>query len=221
MTTSKDLLIVTMDMPSHLPVERGDLSLALAGAEAVDLLAAGAIRVETDRIVPGTPRRALGDPLLDEAAAAVVREKPYEVVDAWLWRRGRGLAQSYLDAMEAAGLLARESWRRWLVVRNSRLMLLDSAERRRAHHRWNADEPVLAGLATTIGVTDHRAEEESPQVGDAGAGDLGADDAPAGDTGVAAVLSAVAEAVAELAAERERRDGRLLDAAADNVRRGY
>jgi len=206
MTTPQDLLIVAMDMPSARPVEQGDLSLALAGAEAVDLLAAGAIRVETDRIVPGPPRRALGDPLLDEAAASVVREKPYEVVDAWLWRRGRRLAQAYLDAMEAGGLLARESRRQWLVVRSSRLVLVDSAERRRAHHRWNADEPVLAVLASVIGVTDRGVQEAA---------------APVGDDGVAAVLLAVAEAVIELAAERERRDRRLGDAAADNVRRGY
>jgi Golgi phosphoprotein 3 (GPP34) len=216
MTTPQDLLIVTMDVPAARPVERGDLSLALAGAEAVDLLGAGAIRVEADRIVPAGPagpgvRGELGDALLDDAAASLVREEPYEPVGEWLWRRGRGLAEAYLDAMEGGGLLARESRRRWKVVRSSQLVLVDCAERRRAHHRWTADEPVLAELATAIGVGDRRTDEASPSGGIA----------PVGDAAVATVLLAVTEAVAELSEERRRRAHRLQDAAADNVRRGY
>ncbi|MFI1097387.1 GPP34 family phosphoprotein [Streptomyces sp. NPDC020917] len=208
MTTPRDLVIVAMDMPSSGPVEHGDLSLALAGAEAVDLLGAGAIRVADGRLVP-VPRPAgppageqPADPLLAAAAAALVQEPPYEPLGDWLWRRGRGLARTYLDAMQENGLLVRENRRRWLVVRNSRLVLVDSAARRRAHHRRRADEPVLATLAAAIGV-------------------VGGDAAPASDEATASVLGAVADAVAELSAERQRRARRLEDAAADNVRRGY
>lgn len=207
MTTARDLVIVAMDMPSSGPVEHGDLSLALAGAEAVDLLGAGAIRVADGRLVPvpppaGPAAAEPADPLLAAAAAALVPEPPYEPVGDWLWRRGRGLARTYLDAMQETGLLVRESRRRWLVVRNSRLVLVDSAARRRAHHRRRADEPVLAALAAAIGV-------------------VGGDALPASDEATASVLGAVADAVAELSEERLRRARRLEDAAADNVRRGY
>lgn len=54
MTTAKDLFIIAMD-PAH-SVGQGDLSLALAGAELIDLVGAGAVVVDGDRIVPGSPR---------------------------------------------------------------------------------------------------------------------------------------------------------------------
>ncbi|SEN04202.1 GOLPH3/VPS74 family protein [Actinacidiphila rubida] len=203
MTTPRDLLIVAMDMPSGRTIERGDLSLALAGAEAVDLLAAGAIRLADERMVPGRAC-ALGDALLDAAAASVAESPPDEPVGEWLWRRGRGLAGAYLDAMEAAGLLTREARRRWLV-RSTSLLLVDSAARSRARHRNAADEPVLAGLAATIGLTPPHRDGVPPIT----------------DSAAAAVLAAVTEAVTELSEERLRRDRRLADAAADNVRRGY
>ncbi|MFE2449883.1 GPP34 family phosphoprotein, partial [Streptomyces sp. NPDC059426] len=53
MTTPRDLLIVTLDVAPMRPLERGDLSLALAGAELIDLLDAEARGIEDDRIVPG------------------------------------------------------------------------------------------------------------------------------------------------------------------------
>ena len=78
MTTPRDLLIVAMDMEKVRPVEQGDLSLALAGAEVLDLLAAGALGLDGDLLVPGD-RPATGDRLLDEAA---------DVGDRHLARRG-------------------------------------------------------------------------------------------------------------------------------------
>ncbi|WP_425276349.1 hypothetical protein [Streptomyces carpinensis] len=42
MTTARDLALVALSLPSDRAVERGGLSLALAGAEAVDLLKSGA-----------------------------------------------------------------------------------------------------------------------------------------------------------------------------------
>lgn len=38
MTTPQDLFLVSVDVPGARPVEQGDLSLALAGAELIDLL---------------------------------------------------------------------------------------------------------------------------------------------------------------------------------------
>ncbi|NEA49510.1 GPP34 family phosphoprotein, partial [Streptomyces sp. SID10815] len=85
MTTPRDLLIVALDVPGTRPVEQGDLSLALAGAELADLLAAGRVALDGERVVPGSAS-ATGDRMLDEAVAALVREAPYEPVGDWLWR---------------------------------------------------------------------------------------------------------------------------------------
>lgn len=46
MTTAHDLTIVSLEVPSDYPVERGDLSLALAGAELIDLLEAGTVALD-------------------------------------------------------------------------------------------------------------------------------------------------------------------------------
>jgi hypothetical protein len=208
MTTPQDLMIVAMDMPSSRYVERGDLSLALAGAELIDLLRAGAVRLDHDRIVPDAaqnPPQPAADHLLDDAAAALVREEPHESVDDWLWRRGRGLTTAYLAAFEAEGQVTRQRLRHWLLFRTSRAVLLDSPARRRAGARWAADEPVLAALAVGVGIRDKR-NDDSPSVTD--------DDA-------ARVLAAVTDALAELADERQRRAHKLDDAAKTNYRRGY
>ncbi|MFD5763488.1 GPP34 family phosphoprotein [Streptomyces sp. NPDC127044] len=96
MTTARDLALITLGMPTDLPVAQGDLSLALAGAEAVDLLENGALSLDGDRMVPG-PRVATGDRLLDQADASLTRREPYETVDDRLWRRGSELAAAYVD----------------------------------------------------------------------------------------------------------------------------
>ena len=217
MTTARDLLTVTMDMPSTQSVERGDLSLALAGAETIDLLRLRAVTLGHDRLVPGAAG-AIDDRLLTEAAASLVRQKPYETVEDWLWRRGRGLPTAYLAAFEDEGQLTRQRQRRWLVFGGSRMVLVDSPARRRAAHRWAADEPVLAALAASIGVR-----------GAAPAADPGTDPDPAGapdmpdvpDEDASDVLAAVDRAVAELTAERQRRARRRDDARANTLRRGY
>jgi hypothetical protein len=204
MTTPRDLLFVTFDMDSVRPVERGDLSLGLAAAELIDLLAAGAVAVDGDRVVPGQ-RLALHDALLDEAVSSLDREPPYEPVGEWLWRRGRDLSAHYLDVFSAEGQLTREEGRRWVVLKSSRTELVDTPARRRAAERWRADEPVLATLAAAVGIRDKRTGD-SPVV---------ADDA------VVTVLNAVDDALAELAAERHQRARRQEQAAADNRWRGY
>ncbi|MFI9238949.1 GPP34 family phosphoprotein [Streptomyces sp. NPDC053079] len=100
MTTARDLALTAMDVAPGRPVEPGDLSLALAGAELIDLLARGAVTLDGDRIVPGE-RTAMGDPVLDQAVGALDREAPYEAVGDWLWRRGRGLASVYVADLGA------------------------------------------------------------------------------------------------------------------------
>ncbi|MET9223747.1 GPP34 family phosphoprotein [Streptomyces sp. NPDC088197] len=73
MTTPRDLIVVAMDVPPDLLVDRGDLSLALAGAELIDLIAAKELTLRGDRVVP-VPRpegeRRTADRLLGEALTA-------------------------------------------------------------------------------------------------------------------------------------------------------
>ncbi len=228
MTTARDLLTVTMDMPSTQSVERGDLSLALAGAETIDLLRLRAVTLDHDRLVPGAAG-AIDDRLLTEAAASLVRQKPYETVEDWLWRRGRGLPTAYLAAFEDEGQLTRQRQRRWLVFGGSRMVLVDSPARRRAAHRWAADEPVLAALAASIGVrgaapavdpgTDPEATWPCRLTCLVLAGGADVPDVP--DEDASDVLVAVDRAVAELTVERQRRARRRDDARANTLRRGY
>lgn len=107
MTTPQDLLIVAMDVESSRPVETGDLSLVLAGAELVDLLGEGLVTLDGDFLVPEVGRTP-GDRLLAEAAAALVRQLPYESVEDWLWRRGRALSAAYLAELESQGQVTRK-----------------------------------------------------------------------------------------------------------------
>ncbi|RZB13699.1 GPP34 family phosphoprotein [Streptomyces sp. F001] len=201
MTTARDLAIVALDAAPGRPVEQGDLSLALAGAEVFDLIEAEALVLDGDRILPGA-QAPTGDRLLDEAAAALVRQEPYESVEDWLWRRGRGLSSAYVDDFERMGLTARPRSHR-LALRTGRTVLVDSAARRQAEARWSAGEPVLAALAAAAGLRDEPAEDAEALAGDA----------------VTTVLAAVGDAVMELEAVRQRKA--IEDAAFDNVWRGY
>ncbi|MFG3001842.1 GPP34 family phosphoprotein [Streptomyces sp. NPDC048340] len=200
MTTTRDLLIVAMEAGSGAPVEQGDLSLALAGAEVIDLLSARAVTLDGDRLVPGHQREP-ADQLLGGAAASLVREAPYETVGDWLWRRGRGLSAAYQAALEAEGQLVRQP-RRGISFRAGQLVLVDSPARSRAANRLAADEPVLVSLVEAMGGRGERTED-SPDV---------TDDA------VAAVLAAVNAAVVELASVRQRKA--VENAAFDNIWRG-
>lgn len=200
MTTPRDLLIVAMDTESSRPVEQGDLSLALAGAELIDLLAAQSIALHGDHIEPGY-RSALADHLLDGAAASLVRAAPYESVTDWLWRRGRDLSAAYKTALEAEGQLVRQR-RTGISFRAGQLVVADSPARRRATDRWASDDPVLIALAEVVGIRGERTGD-SPDVA---------------DEAVGTVLGAVNDAVVELAAVRQRRA--VEDAAFDNIWRG-
>ncbi|MGW4820147.1 GPP34 family phosphoprotein [Streptomyces sp. NPDC004227] len=197
MTTPRDLLIVSMDVPSERPVEQGDLSLALAGAELADLLAAGAAGLDGDRVVP-LPRRDTGDRLLDQAAASLDDRPPYESVADWLWRRGEGLAVAYIDALDAEGQLTGRR-HRWMPARGDRKTPADTPARRAAAERWSSHDPVIAGLAAAVGIeTEPGAPLTAPD-----------------DDALVTVLATVNDAVTELEAVRQRR--RIESAAFDNI----
>ncbi|MET7452912.1 GPP34 family phosphoprotein [Streptomyces sp. NPDC005574] len=200
MTTARDLLIVAMQTAPDRPVEPGDLSLALAGAELIDLLENGSLTLDGDRIVPGL-QVSTGDELLDQAAAALVRQDPYESAEDWLWRRGRGLSLTYLAGLEKDGVVTRSKGR-WIPVATRRRELADSPARRHAEARRAADEPVLAALTTSLRMDDKRADDFENLT----------------DEAVVTVLAAVGEAVTELESVRQRRT--IEDAAFDNVWRG-
>ncbi|MFE9451190.1 GPP34 family phosphoprotein [Streptomyces sp. NPDC006739] len=202
MTTPRDLLIVSLDTDADRSVPQGDLSLALAGAELVDLLGVQALSLHGERIVPGA-RWALEDRLLDQAVSALVRQAPYESVEDWLWRRGRGLSSAYVDVLEAEGEVRRER-HRWAFPATDKVVPADSPARRRAADRWASGEPVLAGLGAALGLREAPDEE---------AGGAPVDDA------VVSVLAAVGDAVTELEAVRQRRQ--IEQAAFDNIWRGH
>ncbi|MEU3355127.1 GPP34 family phosphoprotein [Streptomyces sp. NPDC037389] len=203
MTTPRDLLITAMEVAPGRPVERGEMSLALAGAELIDFLAVGVITLDDDRIVPGDGV-VVADRLLDQAVASLVREAPYEVVSDWLWRRGRELAPAYLAALEADGVLTRQR-SHWKPFQGGRRVLADSPGRRLAKDRWESNEPVLVALATAVGIRDQEAESapDSP-------------DAP--DEAAETVLAAVNDALIELESVKQRRA--IEQAAFDNIWRG-
>jgi hypothetical protein len=193
MNTARDLLLISLDRDLGTPADQGALSLALAGAELIDLMEAEAVAVEDDRVVPRlapTP----DDDLLRRAVTSLAREEPYEQVDDWLWRRGRGLAAEYVKALRGEGLVERGS-RRWMP---NPPRTVDSAARRTATARWADREPVLQALDAAV-----RKGDESEV------------DASALSDPVVAVLAAVGGAQLELEAERQRRS--VQDAAFDNI----
>ncbi|CAM5409106.1 MULTISPECIES: GPP34 family phosphoprotein [Streptomyces] len=201
MNTARDLAIVTLDMASDHTVEQGDLSLALAAAEVFDLLDAHALVLDGDLITPSA-QAPTGDRLLDEAASALVRQEPYESLEDWLWRRGRGLSTAYVEDLERVGLTARAPGPRF-TLRAAPSVPVDSAARRQAEERWTSGEPVLAALGTAAGIRG-----ESDEVAE-----------NLTDETVTTVLAALGNAVMELEAVRQRRA--IEDAAFDNVWRGY
>ncbi|MFC8125732.1 GPP34 family phosphoprotein [Streptomyces sp. NPDC057302] len=198
MTTAKDLFIIAMDLKHS--VGQGDLSLALAGAELIDLIGAGAVAVDGDRIVPGE-QPTLEDRFMGEAAAALTRQAPYERIDDWLWRRGRDLAAAYQTALEESDELKPQRSGR-LSFGQQRMEPVDTPARRRAADRLQEKEPVLAALASIVGIDDERSDDEP-----------GLD-----DEAVTTVLAAVHDAVMELEAVRQRRT--IENAAFANLWRG-
>ncbi|MFJ6572140.1 GPP34 family phosphoprotein [Streptomyces sp. NPDC091292] len=197
MTTAKDLFIVAMD--TEHSVGQGDLSLALAGAELIDLIGTGVVAVDGDRIVPGGVS-VLDDRLMSAAAAGLTRQAPYERVEDWLWRRGKDLSATYQTALEEDGELTRKRGRR-MPFGSERVAAVDTSAHHRATERWRED-PVLAALASAAGIGDERSDDEP-----------GFD-----DEAVTTVVAVVHDAVMELEAVRQRRS--IERAAFSNVWRG-
>ncbi|MFF8835596.1 GPP34 family phosphoprotein [Streptomyces sp. NPDC015130] len=187
MTTAKDLFVITLDHPGpEHAVGQGDLSLALAGAELIDLIGSGAVTVDGDRLVPGESPT-LDDQLLGEAAERLTRQPPHERVEEWLWRRGQDLSAAYQAALEEDGELTRK--RSGLLSFGKDVVEpVDTPGRRRAAARWEAQEPVLTALASAVGIGER--SDETPGLG---------------DEAVTAVVAAVHDAVMELEAVRQRR----------------
>ncbi|MEU5716182.1 GPP34 family phosphoprotein [Streptomyces sp. NPDC020403] len=200
MTTAKDLFIIAMGPGPEHTVGQGDLSLALAGAELIDLIATGGVAVDDDRIVPDLPPPP-DDRLLDEAAAQLARQPPYERIEDWLWRRGRDLSATYQAALEEEGELARKRGGR-LSFGSKAVEPVDTPARRRACERWKGGDPVLAALASAVGIDAEGDDDER-----------GLD-----DEAVATVVAAVHDAVMELEAVRQRRT--IENAAFANLWRG-
>ncbi|MFD5621415.1 GPP34 family phosphoprotein [Streptomyces yangpuensis] len=215
MSTAKDLFLIALDQEPDRPVGQGDLSLALAGAELIDLLGAQAAALDGDRIVPGAETEP-HDPLLAEAAAALARQVPYEGVEDWLWRRGRDLSATYRAALEEAGQLTRGR-RGLLPFGSDRLESADTPVRRRARGRWEEGEPVLAALGAAVGIGGADADADAGAGGGGGAGADAGDRPGPGlpDEAVTTVLAVVDDAVTELAAVQQRRS--IENAAFANV----
>ncbi|MFJ1722337.1 GPP34 family phosphoprotein [Streptomyces sp. NPDC088244] len=207
MTTAKDLFIIAMDLKHS--VGQGDLSLALAGAELIDLIGAGVVAVDLDRIVPGaapTPN----DRFMGEAAAGLTRQAPYERIEDWLWRRGRDLSAAYQAALEENGELKPQRGGR-LSFGTERVEPVDTPARRHAADRWEEKEPVLVALASVVGI--------GASDGETGLDDERSDDATGlDDEAVTTVVAAVHDAVMELEAVRQRRT--IENAAFANIWRG-
>ncbi|MFI7008273.1 GPP34 family phosphoprotein [Streptomyces sp. NPDC050145] len=201
MNTARDLLLITLDPEHGAPADQGALSLALAGGELIDLMSVEAVAVPGERVVPGlAPSQ--DDDMLSQAVSSLVREQPYELVDDWLWRRGRGLAAEYVTRLRAEGLVARKPHRSMPArLMPGRPETLASAARRAAVARWEEGEPVLQALAAALR-----------------RGDESAVDASGLPDPVVTVLAAVGGAELELEAERQRRS--VENAAFDNIWRG-
>ncbi|WP_329612980.1 GPP34 family phosphoprotein [Streptomyces brevispora] len=200
MTTARDLFTIAMDPRSKDSVGQGDLSLALAGAELIDLIGAGAVAVDGDRIVPGEPPTP-DDRLMAEAAAALTRQAPHERIEDWLWRRGRDLSATYQAALEEDGELTRKRSGR-LSFGSEHVEPVDTPAHRRAADRWKEKEPVLVALASAVGIDGERSDDEP-----------GLD-----DEAVTTVVAVVHDAVMELEAVRQRRS--IENAAFANLWRG-
>ncbi|WDT90980.1 GPP34 family phosphoprotein [Streptomyces sp. SCSIO-PteL053] len=200
MTTAKDLFIISMDPASERPVGQGDLSLALAGAELLDLLDAGTITVDGDLVVPGGSS-VPDDRLLAAAAAGITRQPPHERIEDWLWRRGRDLAAAYQDALEEDGELTRK--RSGLLPFGPKEVELVDTPARRPVSRQDEGDPVLASLASAVGLDGERSDDDEPHLG---------------DETVTTVVATVHEAVMELEAVRQRRT--IENTAFANVWRG-
>ncbi|MFI9219376.1 GPP34 family phosphoprotein [Streptomyces werraensis] len=166
--------------------EQGDLSLALAGAELIDLADLHAIVLMRDRIVPAAAPRT-ENPMLIEAASEITRDAPHETVERWLWRRGRDLAARYRIALRAT--LPEPQARAYRRPFRQAAPAVGPHVLCSATDRLIAGDPVLTHLAAAAGI----------------AGAPPADALDGLDEDEIGVLAHVHQAITHLAAERQRR----------------
>ncbi|MFB6549821.1 GPP34 family phosphoprotein [Streptomyces sp. NPDC056405] len=215
MNTARDLFVITLEVPSGRPITQGDVSLALAGAELVDLRDAHALRLDGDRIVPLDDHADGTNALTAQASAQLVTEPPYETVEQWLWRRGRGLAGSYADdlaartAGDAQGGLLPRFLRHFGLTRSQEPPV---RPRHEATDRQVPDDSVLAAFAGTLGIGQAAPPVPTEPTEPTEPTDMTTAD-QADDVGL--ILAVVSDALMELEAERQRRQ--IEQDAYDNV----
>ncbi|MFF0305670.1 GPP34 family phosphoprotein [Streptomyces sp. NPDC004562] len=200
MTTAQGLAVLAATEGTGPRLEPGDLSLALAGAELVDLVGLRAVLLHAGRVLPAASPR-IKDAVLFEAASGIVREPPYETVEQWLWRRGRDLAARYWRALQAATADGAPAGSSRHPFRRPRPLTAAPAGGRGIDRRRDGP-PVLAALAAAARIaeaTDETLAELDPDE--------------------AAVVGAVHQAITQLAAERHRRS--LGGAGFGTVPRGF
>ena len=137
------------------------IGFALMGSELVRLAAAGRITIESDRIVVADPAQT-GDADLDTALGSLVRAGRPPRPKHWVSHPRRGLSDSYLARLAAAGVVQAERGSvlgifpatRWRVIDQERL----SAARARLDAIAGSDGPVdtpqaaYGGLAHAAGL---------------------------------------------------------------------
>lgn len=227
MNTARDLFVITLEVPSSRPIAQGDVSLVLAGAELVDLRDAHVLRLDGDRIVPLGEHADGTNALTAQASAQLVTEPPYETVEQWLWRRGRGLAGSYADdlaaqtAGDARGGLLPRFLRHFAPNRSQEPSV---RPRHEATDRPVLDDTVLAAFAGTLGIGEAAQPDPSEPSEPSESTEPAEPTEPteptdtttadqADDLGL--ILAVVSDALLELEAERQRRQ--IEQDAYDNV----
>ncbi len=133
LTFAEEVLLLSHDETEGVFLTVPDLTLniALAGSVLMDLALAD--RIDTDlsmvTVLDDTPT---GEPVLDEALAAIVAEKPLETCE-WLDRlrhHGSRLFMAALDRLIERGILRRQDTRVLWVFERRRYPLLDSHQQR-------------------------------------------------------------------------------------------
>ncbi|MGI5397489.1 GPP34 family phosphoprotein [Streptomyces sp. CA-251251] len=196
MGTAHDLSALAASPDADPGLEEGDLSLALAGAELLDLAGVQAVLLVSDRILPMVSPRHV-DPMLAEAASKIVQDSPYETVESWLWRRGRDLAARYRAAVEVTAP-GDSTWSYRHPFRRGHPVVVNPFVLRHGIDRLEAGEPLLVSLAAAAGLAEAPANEVDGFTDDE-----------------AFILAEVHRAVTQLAAERQRRS--VEQGAYDNI----
>jgi hypothetical protein len=122
-----DLLLLALDDQGVNLVSELHLNYGLAGAVLLDLLLAGRLGLDGDRVVVLDPAPT-GDPALDASLALLAAEHEPRRPDAWLRPLIDGLRERLLDRLVEAGVLRRERDRVLWVFPRTRFASATGAE---------------------------------------------------------------------------------------------